>query len=285
MKHSKAFTLIELLVVVGILATLMAILLPSVSQTYELSKRTVCATNLRGIGQAFYLYAQKDPNLFPTIAQTYTAGGANLHLFFPGDRTTAPATTGIPSPTVDMWAVVRRGYTVPKQFVCPSTTDLPDPATDTTAYYDFQGISNLSYGYQYQHHPNRRAIGLGSEPTFPVLADANPYIKGGITGISITQDRRGLGRGNSTNHTYRDGQNILFQDGHVIFEFGPDVGLPGRASTQVMSISRGRDHCFTTHQPIESAIVDPGYQAPQWTSPSSAGECNLGTKSDACLVP
>jgi len=284
MKNPKAFTLVELLVVIAILSVLMAIVFPSISESYELSRRTVCASNLRGLGHAMYLYALEGSRRFPAIAQTYTNTSSNLHLFYPQDRTTAPATTGIPSPTVDMWTLVRRNYTHPKQFICPSTNDVPDPAVDTTAYYDFAGMSNLSYGYQYQHHPNRRIIGLTSEPTFPVMADGNPYIKGGIT-EAISVDRIGPGRGNSNNHPNREGQNILFQDGHVIFEMGPDVGLSGKVSYSVASFSRGRDHCFTTHQPVEGAFVDPGYQAPQWTSPSSAGTCDLGGKSDACLVP
>ena len=294
MKRSKAFTLIELLVVVAIIALLISILLPSLSRARELSKRTVCAANLRGIGQAMYIYAQDDPQVFPAIAQTYTSTSSNLHLFFPQDRTTAPSTTGIPSPTVDMWAVVRANNTTPKQFICPSTTDTADPAQDTTAYYDFASAGSsmpgagihLSYAYQYQHHPNRRVIGTSSEPTFPFMADGNPYIKGGITsGITLANDRAGPGRGNSNNHTNREGQNILFQDSHVSFEKGPDVGLSGRVSSQVVRVSRGRDNCYSTHQGDPMAIVDHGREMPQWTGTSSTGTCDLGTKSDACLVP
>jgi len=283
-KRSRAFTLIELLVVVAIIALLISILLPSLSRARELSKRTVCSANLRGIGQAMYIYAQDDPQVFPAIAMTYTTTPGAMHLFFTDDRTIAPATTGIPSPTVDMWAVVRANNTTPKQFICPSTTDLPDAAQDTTAYYDFEHIGNLSYAYQYQHHPNRRIIGTSSEPTFPFMADGNPYIKGGVT-ETHSVDRIGPGRGNSNNHTNREGQNVLYQDSHVTFEKGPDIGFSGKPSTQVATVSRGRDHCYTVHQPAEGAIVDPGYKKPEWTSPSSVGECDLGTKSDACLVP
>lgn len=283
MKKSRAFTLIELLVVVAIIALLISILLPSLSRARELAKRTVCMANLRGIGQAMYIYAQDDPQVFPSIAQTFQNPASNLHLFYSRDRTTAPSTTGIPSPTVDMWAVVRANNTTPKQFICPSTVDLADPAQDTTAYYDFEHMRNMSYAYQYQHSPNRRIIGTSSEPTFPFMADANPYIKGGVTGITIMNDRRGIGRGNSTNHTNREGQNVLYQDSHVSFQKGPDVGLSGRVSSQVMKVSRGLDHCYTTHSANINAVVDHGAQAPQFTG--DVGTCNLGTKSDACMVP
>ncbi|MCB9856056.1 MAG: hypothetical protein H6818_10255 [Phycisphaerales bacterium] len=46
-----------------------AILLPSLSRARELSKRTVCAADLRGIGQAMYIHAQDDGR-FPSDFQT-----------------------------------------------------------------------------------------------------------------------------------------------------------------------------------------------------------------------
>ena len=126
----RAFTLIELLVVIAIIALLISILLPSLSRARELSKRTVCSANLRGIGQAMYIYAQDDPQVFPAIAQTYLQTSNNMRLYNPQDRTQVPSTTGIPSPTVDLWAVVRANNATPKQFICPSTTDMADPAQD-----------------------------------------------------------------------------------------------------------------------------------------------------------
>jgi prepilin-type N-terminal cleavage/methylation domain-containing protein/prepilin-type processing-associated H-X9-DG protein len=278
-KRSKAFTLIELLVVVAIIALLISILLPSLSRARELSKRTVCMANERGIGQAFYIYAQDPPSVFPALAGITDSG--QMDLFKTANRRTEPSTTGIPSPTVDLWVIVRANDTTPKQFICPSTTDVQDPAQDTTIYYDFEGIGNLSYGYQYQHSTNRRIIGTSSEPTFPMLGDGNPYIKGGIQVSAVLNDRQGSGRGNSNNHTNREGQNVLFQDGHVSFEKGPDVGLSGKVQTNLKN-SRGKDNCYTTT--VATGFVDPGTQAPTYTTGGS-GVCNLGSKSDACLVP
>ncbi|MFH1418745.1 MAG: type II secretion system protein [Planctomycetota bacterium] len=280
MKKTRAFTLIELLTVIAILGALLALVMPGLSQVREEARMTVCASNQRGIGHAFFLYARTDPAAFPAVAQVYPNATGNMQIFNPNDRTMQPSTTGIPSPTVDLWTVVRANYCMSKQFICPSTTDAPDPANDTRLYFDFLAAGNLSYAYQYQHDPNRKIIGTHSDPTFPVLADANPYIKGGVTAHQL-DDRRSAWRGNSTNHPNRAGENILFQDGHVVFERAPDVGLPGHVAG-VLS-SRGRDNCYTTHN--QSNPVDPGTAKPMATPGGSPGPCNLGDKSDACLVP
>ncbi len=278
-KKLQAFTLIELLVVIAIIALLISILLPSLSRARELSKRTVCSANLRGIGQAMYIYAQDDPGLFPCVADINTPTGGLMICYRPADREIEPSTTGTPSPTVDMWTLVRQNNTTPKQFICPSTTDTPDPAQDSLAYYDFLGNPwgrYNSYAYQYQHDPNRPQIGTSSEPTFPVMADANPYLKGAIN-VTPPTDRVSQFRGNSNNHTNREGQNVLFQDAHVLFEKGPDVGLSGKFLN--VPSSRGRDNCYTTHLSSSSATVDPGNTGP------TSEFCDLGTRSDACLVP
>jgi prepilin-type N-terminal cleavage/methylation domain-containing protein/prepilin-type processing-associated H-X9-DG protein len=53
----SGFTLVELLVVIGVIAVLIAILLPALSKARASARRAMCLSNLRTLGQCYYVYA------------------------------------------------------------------------------------------------------------------------------------------------------------------------------------------------------------------------------------
>src|SRR4051812_31792982 len=67
-----AFTLVELLVVIGIIAMLMALLLPAIHGARRASLMAGCAANMRQIGLAFEFYAQENREQYPWGEVTVT---------------------------------------------------------------------------------------------------------------------------------------------------------------------------------------------------------------------
>jgi prepilin-type N-terminal cleavage/methylation domain-containing protein len=69
-KYKSAFTLIELLVVIGIIAILLAVILPALRAAKSLAQRVVSSSNLRQIGVGLTLYAEDNKGLFPLTTHT-----------------------------------------------------------------------------------------------------------------------------------------------------------------------------------------------------------------------
>jgi prepilin-type N-terminal cleavage/methylation domain-containing protein len=65
----RGFTLVELLVVVGVIAVLVAILLPALNRARESANALKCLSNLRQCGTALSMYLNDNKGWFPYVAR------------------------------------------------------------------------------------------------------------------------------------------------------------------------------------------------------------------------
>src|SRR6266496_791957 len=72
-RRSRGFTLVELLVVIGIIALLIAILLPALSRARESANMIKCQATLRSMAQAAHLHAAEHQGYMPLAGPQYPA--------------------------------------------------------------------------------------------------------------------------------------------------------------------------------------------------------------------
>jgi len=240
---SLGLTLAEVVIVLAglvVLALLIILGVGRMDRRTPLSRRLVCASNLKGIGIFAKVYANDfdvawptvgfDESMIGSIRYTVPAGGGAGTVQSP-DRT-MPTTSGPGgarevSVTRAYWQLVRSGDVVEQQFICPSSDDEPDPALIVEPYYDFAGPQNISYGFQvpFGSMPSRPHEGMHNDMV--LAADKGPYVDASVLppmNLTVSSPRDAWRPFNSPNHG-GEGQNALFADGHVSFMRTPIVGV------------------------------------------------------------
>jgi prepilin-type processing-associated H-X9-DG protein len=224
-RRGRAFTLIEVLVVIGIIMILLGILLPAMEHVRHNAYIADCASNLRQIGQGLSIYCNENHGNMPRTR--YLPGAAIAE----GTGTAAPdpfAPSG-PAPndiTAAAYLLMRAERLPPQIMLCPYndvnefTPDRADPMLHAN-FTDYK--KNLGYSFA-DPYPDAAAVAAGyhltgkTNPGFALAGDRNPGInpngredaRAAQAGAPWSQ----MKKANSENHE-KDGQNVLFADGHV----------------------------------------------------------------------
>jgi prepilin-type processing-associated H-X9-DG protein/prepilin-type N-terminal cleavage/methylation domain-containing protein len=219
---SAGFTLVELLVVIGIIAILIAMLLPALTRARESAQSLVCLSNLRTEGQFLQFYVQDTRGFIaPPVRDAGTVYGNALarshwwYLLPYGipllDLTTPVNDTGrsvmrCPSDTHPYTALLKNN--VPRQYLNKVLA---------TSY----GVNgNLTYGTVFR-------INQVHSPATKIYVADSVYVPGGSTdgirvfpqtsrALQLDSFRSGIG------YRHSNGYNALFFDGHA-----EHIGPPG----------------------------------------------------------
>ena len=256
-RSQRGFTLVELLVVIGIIALLISILLPALNAAKERANRVKCASNLRQVGQGLMLYANDNKGAYP---RTRYDPAQDPSSFGFEDADDPFAVNMVNDVTAALWMLVRNADLNPEVFTCPSSNQEKDPMMENnisvpaTSRSNFSDANNLSYSYAHPY-PKAAAIALGYKlhsgvvADLAIAADRNEPDKDWKKNQNWNDDQTKQKLSNSANHE-REGQNVMFNDGHVewftnawcgadmdhIYDSGFNTGSVARSSQPIKAL-------------------------------------------------
>ena len=221
------FTLVELLVVIGVIALLMALLLPALGRAREAARRAKCLSNIRQIGQAFHAYVAEH------------RGGLPVQMNNVADFLHPDVLEGQSS-----YASLLLPYYGPAAkavYVCPSATDTPYNMEEAPTQYSaisYLGNSAILYpARKITQIPNSSEVIAIQEDRFLWrTAMLRPAGFGMINVYTRWHNKRPEVPDEDYTNVHSGGGNLLFVDSHA--EWRPyrdlrarDFGLTNDATT------------------------------------------------------
>lgn len=214
-------TYLALREIVGLAASILlfvGILVPGINSARMASQRTACMNNLHQIENGYVIYRDDNGGAWP-YAGPMPEGASWLA------QREAPGHSNSSNP----YLLIQGRYVQPRSFVDPGrSTDIPlDPAF-IKDYTDFPDRRNLGYSTSFVQRPWH---GITMNADQPLVADMNPLVDDPHARIA----GHPLG---SRSHAPAVGQNVLRQDGSVIWSRTPHVGMDGDDIYRIIGVQK-----------------------------------------------
>jgi prepilin-type N-terminal cleavage/methylation domain-containing protein len=210
-RHSSAFTLVELLVVIGVIAVLIAMILPALNKARAAAAKAACLSNQRQLMGAIHIYANQYRGGIPQPVSGANASGS--HIVFA--RHVIGARRGDDNGWFNLGLLFSRNFFKdPRGFYCPAQTDenFMYPKAWEQPYND-PNFKYIGYSYRLSNDP---------KPGWISSQDVQELLKlkvGRFKGIkALSSDIIGP-RGTRSHwpHTQPYGVCVGYSDGHAEF--------------------------------------------------------------------
>src|SRR5688500_16639384 len=237
----RGVTYVDVLIVVVLVLLLIPVVMvmtPSVTHCREPAVRVKCASNLKQIGLAMLLYSNENRGQYP---RAFYLPGPDVKPVWGTGATSSNSFTG-PDPndvTAAMFLLLRTQDITSEVFTCSSSNAQKDNyGGGNNAALHRANFTDIKKNLSYSMHNPYASDGVITEKDktwwtnnmsaeFAVAADINPGIVGADDNVLLpnnTSSAKDMKFANSSNHE-KDGQNVLFGDGHVEFLQNPFVGI------------------------------------------------------------
>ncbi|MEZ6242818.1 MAG: hypothetical protein R3B57_07215 [Phycisphaerales bacterium] len=200
-----------------------AIILPVASSVREGQRRTVCNSNLAGVGGALGMYAMSNASSLPMA----TAGVS--------PRWMDVGETPESSNSANLYVLVRTNHVSLEKLACPGNPQAPTVqlAADQR---DWRRLEEVSYSYRIS--PWNQRLRWGDSGGRVIMADRSPVVLKVAMGEPIVPEA------NSPNHA-AEGEHLLSSDGSVEWVSTPvvegdNIWLPRVIEKQIETARRSR---------------------------------------------